>query len=112
MRKVSVAKTAGFCFGVDRAVKIVEELLDRGEPVCTLGPIIHNPQMIDGLSRRGAVVVDSPGEAPAGAAVVIRSHGVAKCVYDELEALGAKVVDATCPFVKKIHQIASGQSSS
>lgn len=111
MRKVSVAKTAGFCFGVDRAVKIVEELLDRGEPVCTLGPIIHNPQMIDGLSRRGAVVVDSPGEAPAGAAVVIRSHGVAKCVYDELEALGAKVVDATCPFVKKIHQIASRHSA-
>ncbi len=104
--RVEVAKTAGFCFGVDRAVSTVYRLLEKGDKVCTLGPIIHNPQIVSDLKRRGVAAVDSPAEVPPGHTLVIRSHGVPKSVTDELEGLGVPVVDATCPFVKKIHELA------
>lgn len=103
---VEVAGTAGFCFGVARAVQTTEELLNEGDRVATLGPLIHNPQVIEGLRRRGAVAVDAPKDVPQGAVAVIRSHGVAERVYEELREGGVKFVDATCPFVTKIHDIA------
>ena len=100
------AKTAGFCFGVDRAVKLTYQLLDEGHRVCTLGPLIHNPQCVADLHARGAQIADSLAQIPAGCEVIIRSHGVGQSVYDALAAANVTVHDATCPFVAKIHQIA------
>ncbi len=107
---ITVAKTAGFCFGVDRAVNLVNSLIDEGKKVCTLGPIIHNPQMVENLSKRGVVIIDDVKDAPEGYMVVIRSHGVAKSVYDYLEENKIDYLDATCPFVSKIHKIVSENS--
>ncbi|MFR9215709.1 MAG: bifunctional 4-hydroxy-3-methylbut-2-enyl diphosphate reductase/30S ribosomal protein S1 [Ruthenibacterium sp.] len=101
------ARTAGFCFGVARAVDMTYGLLDEGVRVATLGPLIHNPQCVADLERRGAVTAALPREVPAGYEVVIRSHGVPQSVYDELTALQVPVHDATCPFVAKIHRIAA-----
>ncbi len=100
------AETAGFCFGVDRAVQLTYGLLARGVRVATLGPLIHNPQCVADLAARGAVIIDTPEAAPDGCEVVIRSHGVARAVYDALRARGLRVHDATCPFVAKIHRLA------
>ena len=86
--KIIKAKTAGFCFGVDRAVKLTYGLLEQGVRVATLGPLIHNPQCVADLAARGAVTVDTPEQVPDGYEVVVRSHGVPQCVYD---ALGARV---------------------
>lgn len=105
--KLIKAKTAGFCFGVDRAVKMTYELLDRGVKVATLGPLIHNPQCVADLERRGAVTVGAPAGVPAGYEVVVRSHGVPRAVYEELTAAGIPCHDATCPFVAKIHKLAA-----
>lgn len=101
------AKTAGFCFGVARAVNMTYHLLEQGVPVATLGPLIHNPQCVADLERHGAVTAASLDAVPPGYEVVIRSHGVPKSVYDELAALRIPVHDATCPFVAKIHRIAA-----
>ena len=100
------AKTAGFCFGVDRAVKLTYGLLAEGRRVATLGPLIHNPQCVADLEKKGAVIADSPAQIPEGYEAVIRSHGVPLSIYDELEARGIRFHDATCPFVAKIHKIA------
>ncbi len=102
---VTLAKTAGFCYGVNRAVNMVEDLTKNGEKVCTLGPIIHNTQMVEKLKSEGVRIVDSPNEAADGETLVIRSHGVPKNVILKAEELCSKVVDATCPFVSKIHKI-------
>lgn len=102
---IQVAKTAGFCFGVNRAVDIVNDLLEKGEKVCTLGPIIHNMEMVGELEKRGCNAVDRIEDCPKDATIVIRSHGVAKSVMDKVDELSLKCVDATCPFVKKIHKI-------
>ena len=101
---IEVAKTAGFCFGVNRAVQMVYDLIEAGESICTLGPIIHNPQLVEELAEKGVEAIASPEEA-AGRKVVIRSHGVSRDVCEKIEARGMKIVDATCPFVKKIHRI-------
>ncbi|MBR3000619.1 MAG: bifunctional 4-hydroxy-3-methylbut-2-enyl diphosphate reductase/30S ribosomal protein S1 [Oscillospiraceae bacterium] len=103
--EIRLAETAGFCFGVDRAVKLCERLLDEGKKVATLGPIIHNDGVVADLAARGCTIVDAPGETPPGAVLVIRSHGVPKAVLEECSALGLQVEDATCPFVSKIHRI-------
>lgn len=108
--KITVAQTAGFCFGVDRAVKLVSDLVEKGEKVCTLGPIIHNPQLVEELEKKGVVIIDSPADAPDGYTVVIRSHGVGREVYDYLNNNNISFVDATCPFVSKIHKIAQKES--
>lgn len=100
------ASTAGFCFGVDRAVKLTYELLDAGVKVATYGPLIHNPQCVADLSARGAVIANTPDDIPNGYEVVIRSHGVPRNLYDELEKRQITIHDATCPFVAKIHKIA------
>ena len=80
--RVEVAKTAGFCFGVDRAVSTVYKLLEEGKQAATLGPIIHNPQVTGDLAARGVVTVSRPQETPAGYTLVIRSHGVAQAVEE------------------------------
>lgn len=108
--KITLAKTAGFCFGVNRAVQMVYDLVDGGQKVCTLGPIIHNSQMVEELTSKGVRVVNLPDEAKADETLVIRSHGVGKAVYDAAEKSGVKVCDATCPFVAKIHKIVAEQS--
>lgn len=105
MKRVLVAGTAGFCFGVDRAVSMCGDLLDAGVPVATLGEIIHNRTVVDELSAKGAVVVDRVADTPGGATLIVRSHGVPQAVYDECARLGITVADATCPYVTKIHEI-------
>ncbi len=105
MPEIIVAKTAGFCFGVNRAVNKVYELLDENKTVTTLGPIIHNPQMVQMLCDRGVMICDIPNECDRDSVLVIRSHGVSQSVMDDINSLGLKYEDATCPFVKKIHKI-------
>lgn len=109
--KITKAETAGFCFGVNRAVNMVYDLLDSGKQVCTLGPIIHNPQLVAELEGRGVRIVSSPEEVKEGETLVIRSHGVEKSVYDNACNLGVDVADATCPFVAKIHKIVAENSA-
>ncbi len=110
MSKIILAKNAGFCFGVDRAVKTVTELVKSGVPVCTLGPIIHNRQMVEKLESRGVRTVASPEEARGNETLVIRSHGVEREVFERAEKLGVTVCDATCPFVSKIHKTVEQRS--
>ncbi len=107
---ITLAKTAGFCFGVNRAVNTVYELLEKGERVCTLGPIIHNPQLVDELSQKGVRIVNSPDEAKQGETLVIRSHGVEQSVIDYCKNNNIKYTDATCTFVSKIHKIVNEKS--
>ncbi len=102
---IRLAKSAGFCFGVDRAMSLVEEAAGRGKTVVTLGPIIHNRHAVAHLEDLGVRVIDRPQDAPPGASVVIRSHGVGRDTYRALEAAGAEIIDATCPFVKRIHRL-------
>ena len=102
---IRTAEHAGFCFGVERAVDMVESLLESGEKVCTLGPLIHNPQVVESFKKRGVLLVNTPQEVPEGYQVVIRSHGVTKDVLLELEEGDYKVANATCPYVTKIHKI-------
>ena len=102
---VKVAKSAGFCFGVSRAVETVEKAAAEGRQVVTLGPIIHNRHVVEKFHEMGIQVIDSPEQAKPGMTVIIRSHGVSKAVCDALERQGVEVIDATCPFVKRIHEI-------
>ena len=104
---ITVAKSAGFCFGVSRAVELVEKCAAEGKIVVTLGPIIHNRHAVDRFRQMGVQVIGSPEEAQPGSTVIIRSHGVTKAVQEALQERGAEVVDATCPFVKRIHEIVS-----
>ena len=105
--QIILAKTAGFCFGVNRAVKLTYELLEQGRPVATLGPLIHNPQVVEDLESKGAITCDSVDDVPDGCEVVIRSHGVGQSVYDRISTRRLVYHDATCPFVTKIHKIAA-----
>ena len=104
---VTVAKSAGFCFGVNRAVSLVEQTAQTTQKVFTLGPIIHNHYAVAHLEQLGVQVIHSPDDALPGSAVVIRSHGVTRAVYDALTEKQVTIVDATCPFVKRIHTIVS-----
>ncbi|MBQ4516543.1 MAG: bifunctional 4-hydroxy-3-methylbut-2-enyl diphosphate reductase/30S ribosomal protein S1 [Clostridia bacterium] len=100
-----LAKTAGFCFGVDRAIDIVYKSAENGEKYHTLGPIIHNPQVVEELAQKGITPIDSLSEAQKDAKIFVRTHGVGPEVYEEMEKLGLEYIDLTCPFVKKIHNI-------
>ena len=111
-KKIILAETAGFCFGVDRAVNLVYSLVNDGKKVCTLGPIIHNAQLVGDLEQRGVKIIDSIDECPDGYMVVVRTHGVEKSVIDDIENKNIDYVDATCPFVKKIHRIVKKFDSS
>lgn len=104
---VTVAKSAGFCFGVNRAVELVEASANAGKKVVTLGPIIHNRHVVDKFRSMGVAVIDEPEQAQPGDTVIIRSHGVSRAVYQRLESRGVEIIDATCPFVKRIHGIVS-----
>lgn len=107
---ITVAKSAGFCFGVDRAVQMVYHLVGEGKRVYTLGPIIHNPQMIAELEAKGVQILQSVEDAPHDGTVVIRAHGIPQSTLDRIDALELSCADATCPFVAKIHRIV-GQAS-
>lgn len=113
--EVKRAKTAGFCFGVKRAVETVyEQAKEQAEtPIYTYGPIIHNEEVVKDLEKQGVIVLRTEKELDAltEGTVIIRSHGVAKYIYDKLEEKKIHIVDATCPFVKKIHQIVSRESA-
>mgnify|MGYP002606723542 FL=1 len=111
--EVIVAKTAGFCFGVERAVNQVYDQIKNGNgPIYTLGPIIHNEEVVRDLEEKGVKVLNSENEilTLTEGTVIIRSHGVGKHIYDMLKAQGVQIVDATCPFVKKIHRIVQEQN--
>ncbi len=112
--EIFVAKTAGFCFGVKRAVEKVYEQTEKGEhPIYTYGPIIHNEEVVKDLERRGVAVLETEEELGrlTGGVVVIRSHGVSRHVYELLASRPVRVVDATCPFVRKIHRIVEEQTA-
>ena len=107
--EVIVAKTAGFCFGVERAVNKVYEQINKqdGRPIYTYGPIIHNEEVVKDLEKKGVQVIETEDELRQlkEGIVIIRSHGVGRHIYDLLEENQIEIVDATCPFVKKIHRI-------
>lgn len=108
--QITLAKTAGFCFGVNRAVTMLYDLVNDGVKVATLGPIIHNPQVISDLERRGVKILESAESASPDAKIVIRTHGVEKDVLSFCEEKHFDYIDATCPFVKKIHKIVNENS--
>ena len=99
---ITVAKTAGFCFGVNRAIEFLE---NTEKLTATLGPIIHNTQVVESLEAKGVTAIESLDELSDGVTLAIRTHGVGKGTYDEIEKCGCDYVDLTCPFVKKIHKI-------
>ncbi len=110
--EVTVAKTAGFCFGVRRAVeKVYEQIETSTKSVYTYGPIIHNEEVVNDLKHRGVSVIEDEEQLKAlkSGVVIIRSHGVGKRIYDILNTNGVEIVDATCPYVKKIHKIVEEQ---
>ena len=108
--QIILAKTAGFCFGVDRAVEMVEESVRRGNKTATLGPIIHNRHVVERFLKQGVREIAVPAQAEPGETVIIRAHGVPKQVQQALCARGVPVLDATCPFVKKIHTIVKNET--
>ena len=110
MAEIKLAESAGFCFGVKRAVNIAFDVADNRHGGCTLGPIIHNKEVVRELCEKGVITVDTPDEINGCEPVIIRSHGVKRSVYDTLNEMGVEYIDATCPFVSKIHRIVSDMS--
>lgn len=109
--KITLAKTAGFCFGVNRAVNMLYDLVSEGVNVCTLGPIIHNPQVVADLENKGVNIIDDINNASGSKKVVIRTHGVEQSILKYCENNALDYIDATCPFVKKIHKIVQKNSN-
>jgi (E)-4-hydroxy-3-methyl-but-2-enyl pyrophosphate reductase len=105
--KVLLADEYGFCFGVERAVEMVEEAIANGAAVRTLGPLIHNPQEMQRLAHEGVTTIQEPVQIQRGETAVIRAHGVTPDVQKELEEKATKVVDATCPFVTRVQKLAA-----
>jgi 4-hydroxy-3-methylbut-2-enyl diphosphate reductase len=100
-RIIKITPSAGFCFGVKRAIQMAYDLLEEQRTeVYSIGEIIHNPQVVERLSAKGLKVVKTPEEVPAGAFFLVRSHGMSPKVIEQLEEKGCKIIDATCPFVK------------
>ena len=105
-KEIRLAETAGFCFGVNRAVQMVEQAAREGKKAVTLGPIIHNRHAVAYFTQLGIRAINSLDElTDEHTAVIIRSHGVSREVYEELSQRGVEILDATCPFVKRIHNI-------
>jgi (E)-4-hydroxy-3-methyl-but-2-enyl pyrophosphate reductase len=104
--QVLLAEEYGFCFGVERAVELVEDAIQQGATVRTLGPLIHNTQEIKRLEAEGVATINAPAEVTPGATAVIRAHGVTPEVQRDLEARAERVIDATCPFVTKVQKLA------
>lgn len=109
--KITLAKTAGFCFGVNRAVNMLFDLVSDGVNVCTLGPIIHNPQVVADLENKGVNIIDDITDASDCKKVVIRTHGVEQSILKYCENHSLDYIDATCPYVKKIHKIVQNNST-
>jgi len=111
--EVLLAKSAGFCFGVKRAVEQVYEQIEKGGPIYTYGPIIHNEEVVKDLEKKGVFVINTMEELDdiTEGTVIIRSHGVSSAVYEALQKKGVEIVDATCPFVLKIHNIVKQESA-
>ena len=107
---ITVVKSAGFCFGVKRAVDGVYGLLEEKKKIALLGELIHNRQVNSDLYSKGVKKIEAVDECESGACVVIRAHGVARAVEDKIKALGIEMVDLTCPYVKKIHAIVKEQT--
>jgi 4-hydroxy-3-methylbut-2-enyl diphosphate reductase len=105
--QVLLANEYGFCFGVERAVEMVEEAVAAGDTVRSLGPLIHNEQEMQRLGRSGVTTIKEPVQIKRGETAVIRAHGVTPEVQSELEKIASKVVDATCPFVTRVQRLAS-----
>ena len=105
MINITVAKSSGFCFGVNRAVKMVYDELSKNTKVATLGPIIHNQDVVNDMEKHGARIINDVSELNDDEVIVIRSHGVGKAVYDAVAEKGNRLIDATCPFVARIHSI-------
>jgi len=103
--RIRIAEEAGFCFGVQRALDIIARSRAEGKELATLGPIIHNPQVVESLSRQGIESIDDLSEAKTPY-VVVRSHGVPPEVYEEARRRGTQIIDATCPFVKTAQDVA------
>ncbi|MCQ2416459.1 MAG: 4-hydroxy-3-methylbut-2-enyl diphosphate reductase [Oscillospiraceae bacterium] len=110
--EIQTAKSAGFCFGVGRAVDLVYQALSEGRRVATLGPIVHNDTVVNDLEKKGARIVSSPSELAPGETLIIRAHGVPKDISRKAIAQGNPVIDATCPFVARIHRIVEQQAES
>lgn len=110
MNRIITAKSAGFCFGVSRSVDMAQRLLEAGGAY-SLGQLIHNDDVVRRFEKEGLRVISSPDELPQGARVMIRSHGVSKDIYRQLEDRGAEITDATCPKVKRIHELVSSAHS-
>ncbi|WP_025270165.1 4-hydroxy-3-methylbut-2-enyl diphosphate reductase [Hippea sp. KM1] len=102
--KIEIAENAGFCYGVMRAIEIADKALREYKSLCSFGPIIHNPQVVEEYQKKGLKVIESLDEADGP--VLVRSHGVPPKVYEEIEKRGLKVIDATCPFVKEAQRYA------
>lgn len=111
MAEVTVAKSAGFCFGVDRAVKMVYGELEKNTKVATLGPIIHNQDVVNDMQKKGARIVSDVDELEPDETVVIRSHGVGRRIYEKIAEKGNRMLDATCPFVSRIHKIVAEKTA-
>lgn len=107
MAQIRTAQFAGACYGVERALRMVEERIAQGTPACTLGPLIHNPAVVSDLASRGVRVVEDVRQAAPSETLVLRSHGVVPQVIEQAQALGLHTVDATCPHVKKAHDAAA-----
>ena len=104
--EVLLADEFGFCFGVERAVEMVEDALEQGSTVRSLGALIHNTQEMKRLEAEGVRTINAPEEASQDETAVIRAHGVTPLVQLELESRAARVIDATCPFVTKVQKLA------
>ncbi len=105
--QVLLANEYGFCFGVERAVGMVEEAVGQGDKVRSLGPLIHNEQEMERLGRQGVTTISDPVQIKRGETAVIRAHGVTPDVQRELEEKASKIVDATCPFVTRVQKLAA-----
>ena len=103
--EVFKAKRAGFCYGVRRAVDLIENEISRDEKICTLGPIIHNTQYVDSLKKKGVTIINTPEQNFENRRVIIRSHGVGRSIYKRIEAVKSNYTDATCPYVARIHRL-------
>ncbi len=117
MRRILIARSAGFCFGVKRAISLANETVEGGDspspgggPIFSLGPLIHNPQTVEELEKRGVHVVRSVDQIPCGK-VIVRSHGITRADHESLVARGVGIIDATCPFVDKAREHARSLSS-
>ena len=104
MGKYILARSAGFCFGVERSMQMAQSALEEGPCYC-LGELIHNRDAVSELENAGLHTIEDPAELPVGERVLIRAHGIGEAVYEKLEGRSARIIDATCPLVRRIHKI-------